>query len=305
LFAPGIGHLLLGQHKRALAWLGGMVLALGLAPLSFWFLFVGVIGVRIGSVVDLWISSRGMREVPSSGNTLHWPFGFFVLAIALTMVARGYWLEAFKIPSAAMVPTLQVGDHIMVSKMSTAPARGDVVVFVYPCEPIKDFVKRIVALEGDTVEVRCDQLYVNGEAVKREELGGECSYMDLAPGGWQEELCTRYVESTGGSRYEVIHGPEAKQRREIAGNHDFPDLSVPSCQNSFSESEPTTSVLGQILVHDANPGSACTPSRSYKVPAGHFFVLGDNRDNSSDSRVWGAVATDEIRGKFAYVWWSR
>ncbi len=305
LFAPGIGHLLLGMNKRAIAWLVGMAVALVLTPFSFWFMLLAYLGTRIASVVDLWSCARRPRDVPKIASSFHLPIGFFILSIALLIVARNFWMEGFKIPSGAMIPTLQTGDHIMASKHDTSASRGDVVIFVNPCDPRKDFVKRVVALENDTVEVRCDQLYVNGEAVKREQSEDECSYLDLAMDQWQQHKCTLFRESLGGQSYDVIHGPEARDRIGHPGNHDFPDSHVPSCQDSFSQVQPMTTELGSLITNQAPTSNACAPKQSYKVPKGHFFVLGDNRDNSSDSRVWGAVPNSAIRAKPVYVWWAR
>ena len=138
------------------------------------------------------------------------------IAVMVALVLRMFALEAFKIPSGSMIPTLEIGDHIFVNKVAYglrlpgtlskivewgAPERGEVIVFINPCEPDKDFIKRIIATEGDTVEVRCDVPYVNGVALETEMIsssGKSCSYWDYDEYArfqpWQQEVCSRYKE---------------------------------------------------------------------------------------------------------------
>jgi signal peptidase I len=199
------------------------------------------------------------------------------IAVLIALFLRAFVVEAFKIPSGSMIPTLQVGDHIFVNKFIYGvrvpfakdikfwmsyrkPRRGEVIVFVYPKEPDKDFIKRIVAVEGDTVEVRDDVVYVNGKPVPRQKIDGECQYDDLNEEGqvWQERRCEAWRESVDGNSYTVIF--------ERNGGH-----------------------------HS---------SHAQVVPPQSVFVMGDNRDNSHDSRFWGFVPFDHIKGKAMVIWFS-
>src|SRR4051794_17152158 len=115
-------------------------------------------------------------------------------AILIALALRAFVIEAFKIPSSSMYPTLEIGDHIFVNKFIygvripwtrtklfelRGPHRGEVIVFIYPCDPERDYIKRVVALAGDTVEVRCNIVYVNGKAVPSKMVEGEtCKYND-------------------------------------------------------------------------------------------------------------------------------
>jgi signal peptidase I len=165
-------------------------------------------------------------------------------------VSRGYVAEAFQIPSGSMIPTLAVGEHIMTVKLGQTMGRGDVVVFRYPRDPEVMYIKRIVAMGGDTVEERDGQLIVNGQAVARELLDEPCSLPD-------GESCTAWRETLDGHPYKVVRLARA-------------------------------AAFGPV-----------------EIPADHVFVMGDNRDNSNDSRVWGPMPANMVVAKAAFIWWSR
>ena len=169
-----------------------------------------------------------------------------LVALFLALFIRSFIVQAFKIPSGSMLPTLEIGDHILVSKLAyglrlpypfekelvswSRPHREDVVVFVYPKDRSKDFIKRVVAVGGDLIEVHHKQVYVNGKKV-----GNNHAYF-------------------------------AEDSHEIPGPRD-------------------------------NFGSLT-------VPPHHIFVMGDNRDRSHDSRFWGFVDLDDVKGKALVVYWS-
>lgn len=210
------------------------------------------------------------------------------VAVFIALVLRAFVVEAFKIPSGSMIPTLEVGDHIFVNKFIYGvrvplsgyltsdrsdikifervrePRRGEVVVFVYPKEPDKDFIKRIVAVAGDKVDIRGNQVYVNDQPLQREPVPGTCEYEDFeeVTGEWRREGCDAYRETNGGMTYTTITNPHSTGR----GN----------------------AVLSFPLT----------------VPPRSVFVMGDNRDNSHDSRYWGFVPYENIKGKALIIWWS-
>jgi signal peptidase I len=170
-------------------------------------------------------------------------FEALLVAIILALFIRTFVVQAFKIPSGSMLETLQIGDHLLVNKFIygvklpfvdmvvipvSQPQHGDIIVFEYPVDPAKDFIKRVVGLPGDKIEVRDKQLYRNGEPVEED-----------------------YIQHTDGKI-------------------------VPRRDN-----------YGPVM-----------------VPEGEYFVMGDNRDESYDSRFWGTVKREKIYGKAWVIYWS-
>ncbi len=170
-----------------------------------------------------------------------------IIAILIAAFIRTFVVQAFKIPSGSMKPTLEIGDHILVNKFSYGvklpylrntiipvgqPQRGDIAVFIYPEDKSKDFIKRVIAVGGDTVEIRDKKLFVNGKA----------------------------VDDPHGVHVEDVIYPRAIQRRDNFG--------------------------------------------PVKVPEGTLFVMGDNRDQSYDSRFWGFVKLEDVIGKAFIIYFS-
>ena len=186
----------------------------------------------------------------------------FFPVIIVVLVLRSFVAEPFRIPSGSMLPTLVVGDFILVNKFAYGlrlpvidrkvlaigePRRGDVVVFRYPPQPSIDYIKRVVGLPGDRIEYRSKRLYINGEQVQ---------VSAIADSGGNSDIDT-YEEQLG----EVLHAIQV------------------------TASRPT--IDGGVI-----------------VPPGHYFVMGDNRDNSADSRVWGFVPDENLLGRAFMVWMS-
>ena len=165
-FGTGLGLALAGRPLRGFAWLGAAAVAAFLILLTP-FCALLMLAAHLGAAIDSYrIASRSERPLELYG----WgPPAIFVTAIMGLIALRTYVIEAFKIPSSSQSPTLVIGDHIYVNKLLCpwttlfrAPHRGELIVFVYPCDRQRDYVSRVIALPGETVEVRCNLVYVNG-----------------------------------------------------------------------------------------------------------------------------------------------
>ncbi|MBH9553296.1 signal peptidase I [Inhella gelatinilytica] len=214
---------------------------------------------------------------------LDWTAGLFPV-IVLVFGLRSFLFEPFRIPSGSMVPTLLVGDLILVNKFhygvrlpvinkkiwdNQPVRRGDVMVFRFPEDPRMDYIKRVVGLPGDVVSWRNQTLSINGQEVKTDALG---PYFD------QDSLRERprYRESLGERPHDMLVNRSLPLHfRMDTANGPFPHAE--NCQYGLD-------------------GVTCT------VPAGHYFMLGDNRDNSRDSRFWGFVPDANIVGKAVFIW---
>ncbi len=211
---------------------------------------------------------------------LDWTAGLFPV-IAVVFLLRSFLFEPFKIPSGSMIPTLLVGDLILVNKFTyglrlpvlntkitegTPPARGDVMVFRYPPQPSLDYIKRVVGLPGDEVAYLNKRLTVNGKPVATQ---AQPDFFDAGAMRYFKQ----FEERVGGEPHRVLNNPEVPAF--IQGASDFPFRQ--NCRYSVE-------------------GVVC------KVPEGHYFLMGDNRDNSLDSRYWGFVPEKNIVGKAFLVW---
>jgi len=211
---------------------------------------------------------------------LDWTAGLFPV-IAAVFLLRSFLFEPFKIPSGSMIPTLRVGDLILVNKFTygvrlpvinvkvtegTPPARGDVMVFRYPPQPSLDYIKRVVGVPGDEVAYLNKRLTVNGKPVETTAV----------PDFFDEDAMRyfkQYEEQLGGQPHRLLNTPEVPAFVQGASNFAYRQ----NCNYSVE-------------------GVVC------KVPQGHYFMMGDNRDNSLDSRYWGFVPEANIVGKAFFVW---
>ena len=209
-------------------------------------------------------------------------------AILIVLLIRSVVAEPFRIPSGSMVPTLEIGDFILVSKFSYGirvpftqkvlvkldePKRGDVVVFGFPDQPSQAYIKRIVGLPGDVITTKSNTLYVNGAAQHQAPA-------DTFP--FIDDKCDTVVLE---QNTETIDG-----RSHL----------ILTSANTAGDFGPKT-YSGQKP--DFVPGWRW-PDDEFKVPADTFFAMGDNRDNSSDSRVWGTVPRANLKGRAILVWLS-
>jgi signal peptidase I len=211
---------------------------------------------------------------------LDWTAGLFPVIIAV-FVMRSFLFEPFKIPSGSMIPTLLVGDLILVNKYTygvrlpvinlkitegNKPERGDVMVFRYPPKPSLDYIKRVVGVPGDEVAYLNKRLTINGQAVSTNTVP---EFFDESAMRYFKQL----EETFGQTQHRILNDDE--RPAFVPGADEFPNRQ--NCRYSIE-------------------GVVC------KVPEGHYFMMGDNRDNSLDSRYWGFVPDQNIVGKAFFVW---
>jgi len=243
------------------------------------FILVCVTGLIWGLDHWLWARTRRQRrEAAGDAGTggrarykepvlVEYARAFFPV-ILIVFLLRSFLVEPFRIPSGSMLPSLLIGDFILVNKFSygvrlpvinikvfdtSTPKRGDVMVFRFPRDPSTNYIKRVVGVPGDVVLYKDKKLYVNGELMPQQN--GQP--YNLERFGESDGAVTRYTENLGG----VDHG---------------------------------------ILVNDQPSG----PEHRWQVPPGQYFVMGDNRDRSNDSRYWGFVPDGNLVGKAFLIWFS-
>ena len=215
---------------------------------------------------------------------LEYTASFFPVIFAVFFL-RSFLFEPFKIPSGSMIPTLMIGDFILVNKFTygvrlpvinkkviemNSPERGDVAVFRFPKDESVDYIKRVIGLPGDVIAYQGKRLTINGQEFQSE---AKPDYLDPEGMTYAKFFTETFPKEFGGHSYNVLNHPERP-----------PGIFV---QDRFPYAENCTYTM---------TGVTCT------VPKGHYFVMGDNRDNSADSRFWGFVPEDNLVGKAFFVW---
>jgi signal peptidase I len=212
---------------------------------------------------------------------IEYPKSFFPV-ILIVFLLRSFLVEPFRIPSGSMIPTLLIGDFILVNKFAYgirlpivnkkvieigSPRRGDVMVFRYPEDPSVDYIKRVIGIPGDRVTYMNKRLAINGNPL---ELKPDEDYLHR-----RATYARQFTESLGGHNHKILIEDDAPAAVPFAKQFPFRE----NCTYNTD-------------------GVVCT------VPTGHYFMMGDNRDNSADSRVWGFVPDENIVGKAFFIWFN-
>lgn len=272
-----------------IAWPIFFIAAMGMLTLKEVLTFAAVLllaTVLTGVIWLVYSLALKRRRIPlSSEPVLVEMARSFFPVILIVFLLRSFLYEPFKIPSGSMVPSLLVGDFILVNKYTygvrlpvinkkiadvNLPQRSDVMVFRYPDNPSKDFIKRVIGLPGDTVSYKNKQLSINGQLIPQEKNG---IYTEV-----DERMNMRqfqaFKEKLGAKPHMMMVDPRAASIN-LGGVREFPN------KNNCAYND---------------EGMTC------KVPAGHYFMMGDSRDNSDDGRYWGFVPEQNIVGKAVLIW---
>ncbi|KND22058.1 signal peptidase [Enhydrobacter aerosaccus] len=256
------------------------------------------------------LKQKQSKGLDKSTAPVRWAYDFFPI-LAIVLVVRSFLIEPFNIPSSSMVPTLYTGDFIAVNKYAYgirlplvntkvldlgAPQHGDVVVFRYPENPKIYYIKRVIGVGGDTVSFNNGQLSVNGKAIAttpanftpdpkmtaqlyppgKTETGEVVTAEQAAQLGNQEEQTAQYVQESPSSNHQHL-------------------VRYLGDKNWFQYASFLQQASPQLMVSQGQQWQI-------KVPEGHYFVMGDNRDRSADGRFWGFVPDENLAGKAVYVW---
>ncbi len=245
----------------------------------------------------LFAPKRQKRSATEEPLLVEYARSFFPV-LFIVLVLRSFLFEPFRIPSGSMIPTLLVGDFILVNKFSYgvrlpvihtkiidtgSPERGDVAVFRYPQDPSLDYIKRVIGIPGDEITLKRELFPLNGQQYIQEKFF----------------INGKELKISGGTAYENPHTGDVSlgetRRQEFIGEAEH-DILVET-RNSASDI----------------PEELLNVERSWTVPEAHYFMIGDNRNRSNDSRYWGFVPEENLVGEAKYVWmhyndgiiWSR
>ena len=286
LIACAVLRLLLAERLDFSAVLLAITVLTGLV----WALDVWLLAPRRAAAARA--AGKDPSAVPEPG-TVDYARSFFPVALVVLLL-RSFIFEPFRIPSDSMMPTLLDGDFIIVNKYAYGlrlpvinakildvgePRRGDVVVFRWPVDPSTNFIKRLVGLPGDHVEVQDNRIIVNGKPVdftiEKDRYTDGC-YVNLM----------RAEERLGSHEHETIFCPVALDRQPV----------LPACNRR--------GVRGYVCGDEDSPGSSRMEPFVGDVPPGHYLMMGDNRDNSDDGRRWGYVPEENLVGRATRIWFN-
>lgn len=223
---------------------------------------------RLAQIRQSGADAEAIKTIQKEPLLVEYARSFFPV-ILVVFLLRSFLVEPFRIPSGSMLPSLVIGDFILVNKFSyglrlpiinrkiwevDTPQRGDVMVFRFPGNPSDNYIKRVVGIPGDRILYKDKQLYINGKLAERAMLDVPYVYKDV---GERTVSITEYMESLDGTKHVILLSPNLTQ-------------------------EPM----------------------EFTVPPQHYFVMGDNRDHSNDSRYWGYVPEENLVGKAFLIWFS-
>lgn len=267
--------------------------------LHFDFEAVLVLATLIAAIC--WVAERffrAPRRRPDQRPNWFLEFGYSLFPVLLVvLVLRSFVVEPFRIPSPSMAPTLLPGDFILVNKFAYglrlpvihtevldlgAPERGDIAVFRWPVDTGQDFIKRIVGLPGDVVMYKNHQIYVNGEKVPAEKLG-----LYAGEGVPERQRILAYREQLGEHDHRILKVDGISQRRRLMEYMSY----------WMGQMEPAQ--RARLNVSVSEDGAV-----RWRVPEHAYFVMGDNRDHSLDSRFWGFVPESNLVGPAFLIWMS-
>ncbi|WP_020559236.1 signal peptidase I [Thiofilum flexile] len=213
-----------------------------------------------------WLKTRNQPAGKVDPVIVDYAKSFFPV-LFVVLVLRSFIMEPFRIPSGSMLPTLEIGDFILVNKFAYGvrlpllhnkiietgePKVGDVAVFRFPQDPSIDFIKRVIGVPGDRITINDKVLSVNGIPVERVSKG---DYIPIAGGDQGDDQALRLSETLNGKLHDILIDPNVS-----------------------------------------------SPIQDIMVPPGHYFMMGDNRDHSNDSRYWGFVPEENLVGKAVFIW---
>ena len=281
--SAGVGHIYCGSFGKGLVlFVAGAVLGvpgmLGILPLGLGYRITGIVAITAGA--GIWIYSildarrtakKSRKNYVLKDYNRWWVYLLLILlplpiSIAGAFRIRETMLEAFIVPAKSMYPTIHFGERVLANKIAyrSGPVRrGDIIVFINPNKRYQNYIKRVVALPGDTIEIRSNELYINDKKLHRSKIGDSDAKNDKMLIG---EI---FQETNNSATYRIL----------VA--------SPPSTKPTDDER------------HKGNDFARTT------VPNGHCFVLGDNRNNSHDSRNYGAVHMSDIIGRVDSVYYPR
>lgn len=309
--------------EKILPWITGLFLAAFALYVAAWYfnlvesnfsliLFIATLVTGIFWLLDRWLFLPARRrqaqaqqqasrpeQADSAYKTamrqpwwLDWTAGLFPVLIVVFLLRSFLW-EPFKIPSGSMLPTLEIGDFILVNKFQYGvrlpvinkkiialgdPQRGDVMVFRYPPQPNFDYIKRVIGLPGDKIDYINKRLFINGKelpvANQPDYLQAHTVLFGGAGAAYSQQFTETIFRSQGSIAHNILNDAHRPARIEPEAG----------------------------FLHNREHCEYFETGLSCYVPDGHYFVMGDNRDNSQDSRYWGFVPDENIVGQAVFIW---